>query len=44
MKDGLPDKGESPAIFKQMLEDGFWLAPDAAVEFEKRLLLMWRSL
>jgi hypothetical protein len=22
-----------------MLEDGFWLAPDTAVEFEKRLLL-----
>ena len=34
------DKGESLAIFQQMLEDGFWLAPDTAVEFEKMLFLM----
>jgi len=40
VKDGLLDKGESLAIFQQMLEDGFWLAPDTAVEFEKMLFLM----
>ncbi len=40
VKDGLLDKGESPAIFKQMPEDGFWLAPDTAVEFEKMFFLM----
>jgi hypothetical protein len=36
----LLNKGESLAIFQQMLEDGFWLAPDTVVEFEKMLLLM----
>lgn len=40
VKDGLLGKGESLAIFQQMLEDGFWLAPDTAVEFERMLLLM----
>jgi len=40
VKDGLLGKGESLAIFQQMLEDGFWLAPDTAVEFERMILLM----
>ena len=40
VKDGLLGKGESLAIFQQMLEDGFWLAPDTAVEFERILFLM----
>ena len=38
--DGLIDKGESIAIFLQMLEGGFWLAPYTALEFEKMLLRM----
>ncbi len=40
LKDGLRNKGESLAIFQQMPEDGFWLAPDSVVEFEKMLLMM----
>ena len=40
LKDGLRNKGESLAIFQQMPEDGFWLAPDLVVEFEKMLLMM----
>ena len=37
VKLGLLEKNESLAIFQQMLEDGFWLAPTTAVEFEKIL-------
>ena len=37
VKLGLLKKNESLAIFQQMLEDGFWLAPTTAVEFEKIL-------
>ncbi|MDF1532554.1 MAG: hypothetical protein SCH39_02735 [Methanosarcinales archaeon] len=37
VKLGLLEKNESLAIFQQMLEDGFWLAPNTAVEFEKIL-------
>ena len=37
VKLGLLKKNESLAIFQQMLEDGFWLAPTTAVEVEKIL-------
>jgi hypothetical protein len=40
VKNGLPGKDELPAIFKLVLEDGFRLVPDTAVEPEKSLLLM----
>lgn len=37
VKPGLLGREESLAIFQQMLEDGVWIAPDTAVEFEKML-------
>ena len=37
VKLGLLNKNETLTIFQQMLEDGFWLAPTTAVEFEKIL-------
>jgi len=37
VKPGLPGRKESLAMFQQMLEDGFWIAPDTAAEFEKVL-------
>ncbi|HJH29822.1 MAG TPA: DUF3368 domain-containing protein [Methanosarcinaceae archaeon] len=37
VKLGLLDKNETLTIFQQMLEDGFWLAPTIAVEFERIL-------
>lgn len=40
VKLGLLKKNESLVIFEQMLEDGFWLAPTTAVEFEKILFEM----
>ncbi|MEA1984323.1 MAG: hypothetical protein U9N13_01565 [Euryarchaeota archaeon] len=33
----LLEKNESLEMFRQMLEDGFWLAPDIAVDFERML-------
>ena len=40
VKVGRLKKNELLAIFQQMLEDGFWLAPTTAVEFEKMLYLV----
>lgn len=37
VKLGLLDKNLTLTIFQQMLEDGFWLAPTTAVEFERIL-------
>ncbi len=37
VKLGLLNKNETHTIFQQMLEDGFWLAPTIAVEFERIL-------
>ena len=37
VKLGLLNKNETLTIFQQMLEDGFWLAPTTAVEFERIL-------
>ena len=37
VKLGLLDKNLTFTIFQQMLEDGFWLAPTTAVEFERIL-------
>ena len=34
---GLLDKNKTLVTFQQMLEDGFWLAPTTAVEFERIL-------
>lgn len=34
---GLIDKNKTLVTFQQMLEDGFWLAPTTAVEFERIL-------
>ena len=37
VKLGLLNKNETLTIFQQMLEDGFWLVPTTAVEFERIL-------
>ncbi len=37
VKLGLLNKNETHTIFQQMLEDGFWLTPTIAVEFERIL-------
>jgi predicted nucleic acid-binding protein len=37
VKPGLLGREESLAIFQQMLDDGFWIAPDTAAGFEKVL-------